>query len=115
MARGCERLSRRPPAPTELHKASRRRSRQTHRERQATAGTALDRIRAIAADPHIYRIGSLIEEANRPAHVRGGRPRSHPDWCLVIFGACIRALGSASATERALEDPLIWHEVLARA
>lgn len=82
------------------------------RERHDTAGTAFARVRAIAYDPHLYRIADRITELNRPAHQRGGRPRRHPDWCLVIFGACIRVFGSASATARALREPVIWEVVL---
>ncbi len=93
----------------------RRSARQTQRERQAAAGSQLDRLRAIAGDPHIYRLAELIEQANQPVHRQGGRPRHFPDWCLVVFGACIRVFGSASATARALEDPLVWGIVRDRA
>lgn len=92
--------------------SAQRRVRQSQRDRLATAGTALDRLRAIASDPHVYRVAALIEEWNRPAHKSGGRPRRYPDWCLVVFGACIRVFGSASATARALQDPLMWGIVL---
>ena len=92
--------------------ATSRRPRQTLRERQDTAGTALARVRALARDPHLYRVAELITESNKPPHERGGRPRRHPDWCLVIFGACIRIFGSASATARALKETLMWEVVL---
>jgi hypothetical protein len=95
------------PAP-----ATPARRRQSQRERQSTAGTALSRVRAIATDPHVYAVAALIEERNRPTHERGGRPRQHPDWCLAIFGACIRVFGSASATARALGEETMWKIVL---
>jgi hypothetical protein len=91
------------------------RVRQTQRERQATAGSQLDKLRAIANDPHVYRVAELIEEMNQPIHLQGGRPRQYPDWCLVVFGACIRVFGSASATARALADPILWEIVRAGA
>jgi len=65
-------------------------------------------VQAIASDPHVHEIAALIEVANRPVHQRGGRPRQYPDWCLVVFGACIRVYGSASATERALREETMW-------
>ena len=88
------------------------RERQSLRRRQATAGTAISRVRAIASDPHIHEIAALVEEANRPVHQRGGRPRQYPAWCLVVFGACIRVYGSASATARALGEETMWGIVL---
>lgn len=87
----------------------RKRLRQTQRERAATTGTALARVRAIAADPHIYQLASAIEDANQFSSAHGGRPRHYPDWALVIYGACIRIFGSASATGRILQDPYVWN------
>lgn len=88
------------------------RARQTQRQRQATAGTDLQRVKAIASDPHVYRVAELIAELNASRHLSGGRPRDYPDWCLVVFGACIRVFGSASATARAFQDQQTWHIVL---
>ena len=88
------------------------RIRQSTRHRQSTAGTAISRVRAIAADPHIHAVAALVEEMNRPAHQSGGRPRHYPDWCLITFGACIRIYGSASATARALGEETLWSRVL---
>lgn len=88
------------------------RVRQTQRQRHATAGTALARLRAIASDPHVYRVAGLIGGSNESPHERGGRPRHYPDWCMVLFGACIRVFGSASATGRALADQSTWGMVL---
>lgn len=88
------------------------RIRQSTRARQSTAGTAISRVRAIAADPHVHAVAALIEQANAPAHQCGGRPRNYPDWCLVVFGTCIRIYGSASATARALGEETLWHIVL---
>jgi hypothetical protein len=84
---------------------------QTQRRRRATAGTDLARVRALAADPHVFEIAALVAEGTQRDHAVGGRPRMYPDWCLVLFGACIRVFGSASATARALADPTIWSEV----
>lgn len=89
-------------------RADRSSSGQSHRERHATAGSQTERVRAIAADPHIYRIAAAIEDVHRAPHVQGGRPRHFPDWCLVVFGASIRVFGSTSATARAFRDPLVW-------
>ena len=91
------------------------RVRQSTRDRQATAGTAISRVKAIANDPHVHEVALAIEMANRPTHPRGGRPRQYPDWCLVVFGACIRVYGSASATARALAEESVWGFVVAAA
>jgi len=84
---------------------------QSQRRRRGSAGSALSRVRVIAADPHVYAIGTAISEANRREHRVGGRPLAYPDWCLVLFGACIRVFGSASATARALADQAVWADV----
>ncbi len=84
---------------------------QTQRRRRATAGTDLGRVRALAADPHLFEIAAHVAEGTQRDHTVGGRPLSYPDWCLVLFGACIRVYGSASATARALADTMIWSEV----
>jgi len=60
----------------------------------------------------VYAVAALVEERNRPVHEGGGRPRHYPDWCLVVFGACIRVFGSASATARALGEETMWTVVL---
>src|SRR4051812_1393806 len=91
------------------------RPQQTQRQRRATAGTNLSRTRALAADPHIFEVGRAISGATEREHRIGGRPLKYPDWCLVLFGACIRVYGSASATARAMAEPLIWSEVVATA
>lgn len=93
----------------------RTRIRQSTRERQATAGSAVSRVKAIASDPHLYELAGVVDQANRPAHQRGGRPRQYPDWCLLLFGACIRVFGSASATARALAEDTMWDLVVAEA
>lgn len=89
----------------------RKRLRQSQRERAATTGTVLARVRAIAADPHVYQLATAVEEANSFPKSHGGRPRHYPDWCLVIYGACIRIFGSASATGRVLQDPYVWNMI----
>src|SRR3954451_12783279 len=85
------------------------------RRRRATAGTDLARVRALAADPHVFELAALVAEGTQRDHAVGGRPLRYPDWCLVLFGACIRVFGSASATARAMADPTIWSEVRAAA
>lgn len=86
--------------------------RQSQRQRRASAGTAIGRVRAIAADPHVHALGLAITAANERDHRLGGRPSSYPDWCLVMFGASIRIFGSASATARALGEPTLWSEAV---
>ena len=85
---------------------------QSQRRRRATAGTDLRRVLALAADPHLYVMAATVSAGNQRDHTMGGRPLTYPDWCLVLFGACIRIYGSASATGRALQDPYVWHEVV---
>jgi len=85
---------------------------QPQRRRRATAGTALGRIRALASDPHLYELAAVVEAGNRRDHTVGGRPLHYADWCLLLFGSCIRVFGSASATARALRDPEVWRNVL---
>jgi hypothetical protein len=84
---------------------------QSQRERRATAGHALARLRALAADPHLYAMGVAVTEGNARDHRIGGRPSAYPDWALVLFGAGIRVMGSASATGRALADRTVWADV----
>ena len=86
--------------------------RQTERRKRETAGSAIGRVRAIAADPHVHRVAQMVTDLNTRRHDIGGRPRAYPDWCLVLFGSCIRIFGSASATARALADQVLWAEVL---
>lgn len=88
------------------------RVRQSARQRHASAGTAIARVKAIASDPHIHELAALIETAHQSTHLKGGRPRHFPDWCLVVFGACIRIYGSASATARALGEETMWKIVI---
>ena len=85
---------------------------QSQRERRATAGHALARLRALAADPHLYAVGVAVTDANARDHRIGGRPSAYPDWALALFGAAIRIFGSASATGRALADRAVWADVL---
>ncbi len=84
---------------------------QTQRHRRATAGTAHGRVRALAGDPHLYELAALVTAGNQRDHSIGGRPLLYPDWCLLVFGGCIRVFGSASATARAFQDPLMWQQV----
>jgi hypothetical protein len=86
--------------------------RQSQRQRRESAGSAISRVRAIAADPHVHRMADMITDLNTRPHEVGGRPRAYPDWSLVLFGSCIRIFGSASATARALADPTLWGEAV---
>ena len=86
--------------------------RQSQRRQREASGHVLARVRAIASDPHIHALAAAITELNERDHRSGGRPRHFPDWCLVLFGASIRVFGSASATARALQDPMIWAQVV---
>jgi hypothetical protein len=53
----------------------------------------LARLRALAADPHLYAMGVAVTEGNARDHRIGGRPSAYPDWALVLFGAAIRVFG----------------------
>jgi len=70
---------------------------------------------ALAADPDLHKLASWLDGQSDRDGSRGGRPRRHPDWCLLLFGACIGVFGSASATARHLADPLLWRAVMAAA
>jgi hypothetical protein len=85
---------------------------QSQRQRRATAGSHVARMRAIASDPHLHALAAHVSVANRRDHRVGGRPSAYPDWCLLVFGAGIRVFGSASATARALAEPAVWGEVV---
>lgn len=87
-------------------------SRQSQRSQRASAGSHLAKLRALAADPHVHALGIAITAANQREQDIGGRPRMYPDWCLILFGAAVRIFGSASATARALADPVVWCEVI---
>lgn len=84
---------------------------QTQRRRRATAGTALAKVRALAGDPHLYELAAVVTAGNQRDYSVGGRPLHYPDWCLLLFGGCIRVFGSASGTARALQDPVVWQQV----
>ena len=88
---------------------------QSHRRRSATTGTALHRIRALAGDPHLFELAAVVTADNQRDHTLGGRPLHYADWCLLLFGSCIRIFGSAAATARALQDPAVWRDVLTAA
>ena len=60
-------------------------------------------------------MAAAVTDGNRRDHRIGGRPSAYPDWCLLLFGACIRIFGSASATARALADQALWADVIATA
>ncbi len=85
---------------------------QPQRRRRATTGTVLGRMRALAGDPHLYLLAATVTAGNQRDHTVGGRPLHYPDWCLLLFGSCIRVFGSASATARALGDPAVWPDVI---
>ncbi len=88
---------------------------QSHRRRSATGGSALHRIRALAGDPHLFELAAVVTARNQRDYTVGGRPLHYADWCLLLFGSCIRVFGSASATTRALQDPAVWRDVLSAA
>src|SRR3954453_20560745 len=84
---------------------------QAQRRRRATAGTDLARVRALAADPHVFEIAALVAEGTQRDHAVGGGPLRYPDWCMVLFGSGIRGFAAPSAPARPLADPTIWSEV----
>jgi len=84
---------------------------QSQRRRRAVAGSALDRVRALAGDPHLYELAAVVTAGNQRDHTVGGRPLHYSDWCLLLFGASIRVFGSASSTARALQDSAVWQQV----
>jgi hypothetical protein len=88
---------------------------QSQRHKRATAGHQLAKLRAIAADPHLYVFASAVTAATPRDYRVGGRPLAYPDWCLILFGASIRIFGSASAAARAVADPTIWNVVVTEA
>ncbi len=86
--------------------------RETQRERNKRAQTQMSMLLAFAADPDLHVVASRVNAQSERDCSRGRRPRQHPDWCLLLFGACIRAFGSASVTARHLADPLLWQAVI---
>jgi hypothetical protein len=87
----------------------------THREKSADAQGTVPHLLALAADPLLQVMGDRIDTWTDPEQSRGGRPRKHPTWVMVLFGACISIFGSASATSRNLADPAVWNLVCERA
>ncbi len=69
----------------------------------------------MAADPHTYVLGALVDSWTDPDQASGGRPRKHPTWALVLFQQCISIFGSAVATQNALADRILWSVVVAEA
>ena len=90
-------------------------ARESQRDRNRRAQTALPMLLAVAADPDLHRLATWIDERSSRDLSVGGRPRSHPSWCLLVFGAAISVFGSASATARHLHDSVVWQAVLASA
>ena len=86
--------------------------RETQRERNKRAQTQISMLLALAADPDLHALASWLNAQSERDWSRGGRPRQHPDWCLLLFGACIGVFGSASSTARHLADPLLWRAVI---
>jgi len=52
---------------------------QSQRRRRAAAGSALGRVRALAGDPHLYELATVVTAGNQRDHAVGGRPRHYPD------------------------------------
>ncbi len=51
-------------------------------------------------------MAAAVTAANKQDHQIGGRPMAYPNWCLMLFGACIRIYGSASG--RAFQGRSLW-------
>ena len=47
---------------------------QSQRQRRASTGTQLARVRALAGDPHLYAMAAAVADANQRDHRLGGRP-----------------------------------------
>jgi hypothetical protein len=84
----------------------------THREKNLGAQTLVSHLRAIASYPHIHDVAERIDYWTAHPSGLGGRPRKHPTWALVLFGASISVFGSASEAARNLADPGLWSMVL---
>jgi hypothetical protein len=65
---------------------------------------ALDKLEAILTNPAVYELASAI-----PEHPRPGRPRSYPDFMVVVFAALISVWRSARQVEAELAHPVVWH------
>jgi hypothetical protein len=64
---------------------------------------ALDKVEAILRNPALFELARAIPEEGRC-----GRPRTYPDYMVLVFGALISVWRSARQVEAELAHPLVW-------
>jgi hypothetical protein len=64
---------------------------------------SLDKVEAILSNPALYELASAV-----PQHPRPGRPRSYPDFMVIVFAALISVWRSARQVEAELAHPVVW-------
>lgn len=67
------------------------------------APTTSETILALVCSPELYALADLI-----PARSPVGRPRAHPPWSVIMFGALARHYRSGARTQNELATPLMW-------
>ena len=75
--------------------------------RRSSPTSALEKVEAILANPAIY---ALAEAIPAPAS-SGGRPRSYPDYMLLVYDCLLSVYRSARQVEAELSHPLIWRHM----
>lgn len=65
-------------------------------------------ISALVHSPELHALGTLL-----PERTDVGRPRMHPGWAVVLYGALARHYRSAARTHAELHSDLVWAHVQA--
>lgn len=73
------------------------------RETRGTA--AVEKVEAILRNPATYSLAEAIPKQTRE---QGGRPRTYPDYMLIVFEALVSVYGSARQAEAELGHPVVW-------
>ena len=60
-------------------------------------------IAALIRSPELHALGDLL-----PPRGDVGRPRVHPGWSVMLFGALARHYRSAARAHAELHTPMIW-------
>ncbi len=84
--------------------------RRLHRTRSAAGlnkpvgPAALEKVEAILRNPAVYALADLIPESSEA----GGRPRSYPNFMVLVYAALTSVWRSARQVEAELAHPVVW-------
>ena len=70
------------------------------------AGTAaLEKVEAVLRNPAVFALADLIPDVSTEA---GGRPRTYPNFMVLVYAALCSVWRSARQVEAELAHPLVW-------